>query len=177
MTDGKRMRKEDLLPKDSKGNIVLDLEPAPTYRMDGIRKGVLFSTVRDEIRKNTDTKRHTAAVLIVRDGRFLVGDRSDGKGLCGPGGHAQWGETPAEAARREAKEEFGITPKNLRPLNSGKFGVNTAYFWTDEFSGEPKTDNEEMFRPRWLSAGELRRQKMHPHFEESVNLYLMKERG
>ena len=46
------------------------------------------------------------------------------------------------------------------------------YFWTDEFSGEPKTDDKEMFRPRWLSTEEVKRQKALPNFEESIDLYL-----
>lgn len=137
------------------------------------RKATLF----EEIRKSADTKTHTAAVLVVRNGKFLVGDRSDGKGICGPGGHAQWGETPVEAAKREAQEEFGITPKNLRPLNGKSFGNGTVYFWTDEFTGEPRTDDKEMFRPRWVSAQEVKDQKALPNFEESVNLYLNRMRG
>lgn len=127
-----------------------------------------------EIKKNADTKTHTAACLIVHNGKFLVGDRSDGKGVCGPGGHAQWGENPKRAAIRESREEFGITPKNLRELNGKKFGEGTVYFWTDEFTGVPKTDDNEMFSPRWLTLQELKKEKMLPNFEESVNLYMQK---
>ena len=162
------MRKEDLLPLDENGNLVLDRDPFPTYPANNIKKAVLFG----EIRKNADTKTHTAAVLVVHGGKFLVGDRSDEKGICGPGGHAQWGETPVQAAKREAQEEFGITPKNLRPLNGKKFGEGTVYFWTDEFTGKPKTDDKEMFRPRWLSAKQVRSQKALPNFVESIDLYL-----
>ena len=162
------MRKEDLLPLDENGNLVLDGVPLPTYNSNKVRKSKLF----DDIRKNADTKTHSAAVLVVQGGKFLVGDRSDDKGICGPGGHAQWGESPAEAAKREAMEEFGIMPKHLRPLNGKKFGGKTVYFWTDEFIGKPKTDDKEMFRPRWLSAEEIKSQKALPNFEESIDLYL-----
>lgn len=171
------VRKEDLLPVDETGNIVLDRDAEITYRPGMVHKSLLFSDVRDSIRKNADTKTHTAAVLVVQNNRFLVGERSDGKGLCGPGGHAQWGETPRQAAMREAKEEFGITPKNLRKLNDKRFEDGTVYFWTDEFSGEPKTDDQEMFHPRWLTAKQLKNEKLLPNFEESVNLYLDRKRG
>ena len=166
------MKKEDLIPTDEGGNIILDKDSEITYEPNRLHKARLFSMVKADIQKNADTKTHTAAVLIVRDGKFLVGDRSDGKGICGPGGHAQWGETPEEAANREAQEEFGIKPKNLRPLNGKKFSEGTVYFWTDEFSGNPKTDDEEMFRPRWLTAREIMEQKTLPNFQESVEMYL-----
>lgn len=166
------MRKEDLLPLDENGNLVLDKDSEFSYPVHRVQKAMLFSMVKEDIRKNADTKTHTAAVLVVHNGKFLVGDRSDDKGICGPGGHAQWGETPVEAAKREAWEEFGIRPKNLRPLNGKKFGEGTVYFWTDEFFGEPKTDDKEMFRPRWLSTEEVKRQKALPNFEESIDLYL-----
>ena len=49
-----------------------------------------------------------AATLVVKDGRLLIGDRRNHEGICGPGGHIEDGETPEQAARREAMEEFGI---------------------------------------------------------------------
>ena len=133
----------------------------------------------EQIRKNADTKTHSAAVLVVRDGKFLVGERSDGRGLCGPGGHAEWGETPQQAAKREAKEEFNIIPLHLRPLNRTKFGntlSKTVYFWTDELKGEPQTDEVEMLHARWLSESELRKRKLLPNFEDSLNRYMEQNR-
>lgn len=50
----------------------------------------------------------SAATLVVKDGKILVGARLNGEGICGPGGHIEDGETPEQAARREALEEFGI---------------------------------------------------------------------
>jgi len=39
-------------------------------------------------------------VLVITDGKVLTGIRTDGKGICGPGGHIEPGEDPETAARR-----------------------------------------------------------------------------
>ena len=52
-------------------------------------------------------------VLLVRNKKILLSRRQNkgwGDGLlCIPGGHIEAGETPAEAAVRELREELGIT--------------------------------------------------------------------
>ena len=56
---------------------------------------------------------HVAINIIVeREGKILLSRRAntgwnDGK-LCIPGGHVETGETPREAAVREAREEIGL---------------------------------------------------------------------
>ena len=55
-------------------------------------------------------------VLVVQDGRFLCGTRLKGGSVGGPGGHIEAGESPEDAAIRETREEFGITPKDLMPV-------------------------------------------------------------
>lgn len=122
-------------------------------------------------KKGRDTVHHCASVLVVKDGRFLVGDRDDGKGLCGPGGHAQWGETPEEAAIREAQEEFGITPKDMIPLNVPEWNTGSpVMYFTTEFDGEPKADEKEMHNARFLSLKDLNGQVMLPGFKKSIDL-------
>ena len=53
-----------------------------------------------------------AVAVVVYDGTFLVGLRPPGKPLAGfsefPGGKVSAGETPAEAAARECREETGL---------------------------------------------------------------------
>ena len=54
-----------------------------------------------------------AVAVVEHDGRFLVGLRPAGKPLAGfsefPGGKVHSGETPAEAAERECREETGLS--------------------------------------------------------------------
>ncbi len=57
-----------------------------------------------------------AAVIVIKDGKILCGSRRTSEGICGPGGHIEKGETPEDAALREAQEEFNIVPLNILPL-------------------------------------------------------------
>ena len=55
-------------------------------------------------------------VIVVKDGKVLVGTRKDNGLVCGPGGHIEIGETPEDAAIRETREEFGINIANIIPV-------------------------------------------------------------
>lgn len=117
-----------------------------------------------------------AAVLVIHDGRILCASRSGGEGICGPGGKLEAGETPEEAAVREAQEEFHITPLNLIPIGDYK-GSTGPYlpcrmYFTDHFTGTPEADGDEMQNAGWKTVQELQEEQLFPPFEESLHMLM-----
>lgn len=115
-----------------------------------------------------------AAILVIKDGKILCASRRSSEGICGPGGHIEDGETPEDAALREAQEEFNIVPLNLLPLGVYK-SRSAAYcdsmiYFTDQYTGTPEADGAEMLNERWLSLEELKEKFLFPPFEESLNM-------
>ncbi|HEX6454405.1 MAG TPA: NUDIX domain-containing protein [Trebonia sp.] len=105
---------------------------------------------------------------VARDGQrqVLLGHKKTGLGqgkIVGLGGHVEPGESPAEAAAREAKEESGIHVQvaDLKPAAyiTFLFPVRPAWdmtvdvFTAGEFSGEPAETNE--IRPEWFGLTAL----------------------
>ena len=64
-----------------------------------------FSQIEGETQGDSITPTG-CGVIVVKDGKILVGTRKDNGLICGPGGHIEQGETPEEAAIRETREEF-----------------------------------------------------------------------
>ena len=57
-------------------------------------------------------------VIVVRDGRVLLGRRLGAHGAgtwSPPGGHLEFGETPEDGARRELAEETGLVAREVAP--------------------------------------------------------------
>lgn len=115
-------------------------------------------------------------VLVLRDGKVLTGtriERASRGQICGPGGHIEDGETPAEAAIREAQEEFGISCDSLESLgvqDGGKRYGKAEIFLCRAFSGTPKTDETEMTGVRWLDPAEIEEEGTFPPFYHSLAL-------
>jgi 8-oxo-dGTP diphosphatase len=94
-------------------------------------------------------------VFAVRDGAFLMG-RRDGAHGAGtwslPGGHLEFGESFADAARRELWEETGLTIANPEVLavTNDVFARERRHFVTvwmvgDEVGGEPVVREPDKF--------------------------------
>lgn len=137
--------------------------------------GRTIRIVADKVHEATDGEDYpAAAVIIIKDGKILCASRRNSEGICGPGGHVEDGETAKDAAIREAQEEFNVVPFNLQPLgvykgSTGSYLPSMVYF-TDQFSGTPEADGDEMINASWLSAEELNGKLLFPPFEESLNM-------
>ncbi|MBL7206196.1 MAG: NUDIX domain-containing protein [Candidatus Aenigmarchaeota archaeon] len=68
-----------------------------------------------------------SAVLVEKDGKFLLGERNkkNAKGFWViPGGKVEWGETIEQAAIREIKEETGLDIEIIKKIGSKEI-INT----------------------------------------------------
>lgn len=94
-------------------------EPGESAESDETADTALSAEPQGRGREETEMDAVTptgCGVIVVRDGKVLVGERRDSGLLCGPGGHIEPGETPEDAAAREAMEEFGIYIAGLLPV-------------------------------------------------------------
>ena len=75
------------------------------------------------------------AVIVVRDGRVLLGKRKNAHGAGTwqfPGGHLEYGESIEACARRELFEETGLSAINLRtgPVTNDVFEDEKKHYVT-----------------------------------------------
>lgn len=129
----------------------------------------------------TDTD-YGVGVLVVQDGRFLCGTRLKDGSVGGPGGHIEAGESPEDAAIRETREEFGITPKDLMPVAflsdlKPPYCPSHVFLCTD-FDGSIRCADGEMTSPGFITAekvAELSTQnpeRLFPPFAQSITALL-----
>ena len=112
-----------------------------------------------------EVHRLTAAVAVIRrDGKVLIQKRPEKGLLAGlwefPGGKVERGETPAQALRREIKEELGIVLKSVTFLAKVKHAYTKYLVDLHAFLTEPAEIprlNVGGGRRRWVSPTELRR--------------------
>jgi 8-oxo-dGTP diphosphatase len=85
-------------------------------------------------------------VFVIVDGMVLLMRKKRGLGegkINAPGGKIEAGETAAECALREAREELGVTPMGMAFAGSLRFqftdglGIHCEVFRADGHEGEP----------------------------------------
>jgi len=115
--------------------------------------------------------RQASLCFFIKDGDVLLAmkKRGFGKGRWnGVGGKPNSGENIESAAKREAREEIGVTPKSLDwvatlnfyfPHNSDR-NQQVVVFFTEDWDGEP-TETEEM-SPKWFKRDQLPFDSMWP---------------
>ncbi len=105
-------------------------------------------------------------IIITRGDRTLLLHRHHAHGAgtwSSPGGHLEFGETPEDCARREAKEETGLDLVNVRfkCLTNDVFRTEGKHYITIWMEGESEVGEamvnapEEAFEIGWFRWDEL----------------------
>lgn len=110
-------------------------------------------------------------MLVLRDGKVLLGLRSNDKSASDlhgegtwtmPGGKVDIGERLVDAATRELAEETGLIPHSIEAVCVQDDITNTAHYTTVGFkvamapNAEPKTmEPEEITEWRWFDMNDL----------------------
>ncbi len=104
-------------------------------------------------------------VLVMRDGRVLLGRRKGAHGAgyyAAPGGHIELGDSLAETARREVWEECGLRIEDIRLLSVGTYiwGESKHYVDVDVVCQAPEGEPQNCEPDRcegwaWYSLDDL----------------------
>lgn len=120
-----------------------------------------------------------ASLLIVRDGRVLLGRRGNenrpGFGMwAGPAGYGEIGETIEETARRELNEETGLVGRisDLISVYTGSSHIEIAYYGSAHGEPSPSAEFPEL---NWFAGSQLPWTELFDSCETSVTL--LQERG
>lgn len=147
------------LPQDMSDEEKLKAAEAPT---NPDKKPAINAQGDGNTTSSPDDEKAGVGVLVLKDGKVLVGTRESESGyglICGPGGHIKVGETPTQAAFRETEEEFGISPTELIPIGRGPAepdtGIKPYVFLCTEYHGDLHCVDGEMKDPKFLSLEEI----------------------
>jgi 8-oxo-dGTP pyrophosphatase MutT (NUDIX family) len=134
---------------------------------------------------------HSAGGVIVRKGACVVivptrRTASGAKVLSLPKGHVDPGETPAQAAVREVREEGGVDGQIVAPLGDVRYvyirGGNriakvVEFFLLDYVRGDVAEHDHEVEVARWMPLKEAIRRLTYRGEREMVTLALSHRRG
>lgn len=131
----------------------------------------------DVIESNRKRPYIGVAVIVVRQGRVLLGKRINAHGAGTwqfPGGHLEYGESIEACARRELMEETGLSIETLHlgPFTNDFFEAEKKHYVTlfviaDQTTGDPVVrEPEKCERWGWFFWAQLPR----PRFLPIVNL-------
>jgi 8-oxo-dGTP diphosphatase len=118
-----------------------------------------------------------ACALIDKDGRVLIAQRPEGKGMAGlwefPGGKIETGERPEETLIRELQEELGIAVKEacLAPLTFASYAYPEFHLLMPLYvcrRWEGFVQSREGQALKWVRARELRQYPMPPADEPLI---------
>ena len=116
-----------------------------------------------------------AGILLIRGTQILLQHRApwvhNGDTWGIPGGARDSHESVLEAAIREAKEETGINPVHLTPIQTfsddhGSWRYDTVIAYaSDELVAHEL--NDESYEVRWVEIDKVDELTLHPSFEKS----------
>ncbi|NPV67878.1 MAG: NUDIX domain-containing protein [Anaerolineae bacterium] len=132
---------------------------------------------------------YASAVIFDAQGRILAQTRYDFDWLSIPGGAMEPGETLLQTARREVREETGITAEikglagllthpryNLRYPNGDQVQQWTAIFWGEAAGGALQADGGETLTAFFIEPEAFLR-RTHPSHQEMVTCALRARAG
>ena len=137
----------------------------------------------EEIKKMPKTV--VGALIMNKNGKFLIIRSPKWKTLAIPGGHVEFGERVEDALIREIKEEVGLEIENPQFLqvveiikdenfNGDEHFIGLEYLVkTEQLEDAIKMDNEEITEYFWLSAEEiLKREDTDEYVKQDIQIYL-----
>lgn len=125
--------------------------------------------------------RIAAGGLVIRDGRILLVryPRGEGSYLAAPGGAIADGESLAEAAEREIREETGVlvrarTPVMIENIRARRYQMCKVWYLCDDLGGEVRrtaeADKEGITGAGWFSEADLRGETVYPDIVLSLGI-------
>lgn len=110
-----------------------------------------------------------AGNLIVDDRQILLLYREDEEHWEVPGGKVEGGESPTEAAVREAKEEIGVDVELEKPFYSGEFQHDGQMFlwhgYVARIEEEPSLQEDRFSEMKWFYSTQLENIDLAPNLE------------